>query len=676
MPVQRDFDFRLDGRGYMLSRATQMRGRAWQRTGSPDAPDRRELRFLEGGTALADFRYGVLPDSLDHPEVWDDWSGGFGDAYRDPEAPNRYHWSENFDARFPRQLVHAQTLVAFEGTPAFGAVESIADAPPTGSIQYPGAGGVVILERDNGINHFARASVWAPTGTGSDPWDLTNYILSGANADSWAHRPAIFGSFIYVPRLNPAAGFGYLGFDSSGSLAGGAGSLPGMRFAVAGNRLWRAHGPTRGLAIWLQSIADMSVTAVLTPTGWSATLNVGNGANSIKDMVALDDQLYCAMPNGLYAGDQSGTFVNVLPEMASQIHPDNGHDLTIHNHRVIYPHISGLFAYDNGSLGQAVQIGPQGHSNTSPIHGYVRTVTSFGQWLVGGYYAGSYSYILAGYDANGNGGYIWHPLQRLPLAARVHRVHFDGITSSSGGTQLPNRFYVATDGSAVNGDSRLYYHLVPFGHNNPLLTDFGFSANYCGSARMDLGYADWGMPSTPKVFRSVDVWADNLDDQHWGLLYYTVDGGARTLLGTVNTSPKTTVYFPTTMSGGFVTGQTAALSLESYIASGHTATTPIYRAIVLRGAIRPRSIDMITAVVDVADETVNRMGTPMRPGASQLQELRDLAVQAAPVQLVDLAGATSWVQVLAPVEEMEVYQEGNRNPYLAATVKLAVLSFS
>lgn len=47
-----------------------------------------------------------------------------------------------------------------------------------------------------------------------------------------------------------------------------------------------------------------------------------------------------------------------------------------------------------------------------------------------------------------------------------------------------------------------------------------------------------------------------------------------------------------------------------------------------------------------------------------------------PQTLIDLAGATQQVLVLPPIEEREIYQQGNEYPEVAATVRMAVLSFT
>jgi hypothetical protein len=126
--------------------------------------------------------------------------------------------------------------------------------------------------------------------------------------------------------------------------------------------------------------------------------------------------------------------------------------------------------------------------------------------------------------------------------------------------------------------------------------------------------------------------------------------------------------------GVFATGQTLALSLESFTASA--GVSPVYRAVVLRGALRPKSTDQITAVVRIADNMRDRQGGTMRSAATMLTELRALAQSNSPTTLLDLTGAASYVNVIAPIEEQEAYQQGSEEPELMATVKMSVLTFS
>jgi hypothetical protein len=151
-----------------------------------------------------------------------------------------------------------------------------------------------------------------------------------------------------------------------------------------------------------------------------------------------------------------------------------------------------------------------------------------------------------------------------------------------------------------------------------------------------------------------------------------LDGGARTLLGRAQTSPRTTLYFPSG-EGSFVTCYDWELSLDSFTIT--PAVTPVYRSFVLHGAFLTEGADEITAVLDIADGRADRKGTAMRSAAAQMAELRSIA-GGGPVSLIDLTGAVNWVTVERAIGEEETYQQGADEPEVAVTVRMVVQPFN
>lgn len=654
MPTNRRFDFMLGGKGFMCPRS-EYKGRIWSRSGRSDTPGQR---------SVTDSKFGVLPDELDHPEVWDDWSGGFGHAYRKPEAPNTYHWAENFDARFPRQLVHCQApqLLPSRYASINVNVEGFLDVPLPGASPPIGAGAVLAYGR----GFVAR---YVPTGllTTGSMFDSA-YEASGGGATKFTGRAAVYGSYVYIGT--EASSFVRRTMDGSSYTLG---PMPGRGFTVAAGRLWKRNND-----FLLQSAADPD--AAMSTGGWSATLNVGNRQMAIQDMTSLAGQLYVGMPDGLYVGDTSATFVNVLPGPEGQANPDNGRDLDVINGAVIGPFADDLVYYHPSTTTAAAgQIGPSArHSDRSPVRGRMRIVRALGPWWYTSLWTGSQSWLLAG-RADYSGNLYWQTQQRLPHVTRASRLHFDGITTSSGGTrEISTRAWLACDASGFTGTAPLYVWPIPRLNGNPLGDDPTWTPNYCGSARIDLGAADWSAPGTRKLWRAVEVWADNLaSGSRWCDVYYSVDDGERMHLGRATESPKTTLWFPS-WADGFVTGQSIALSIESFTTT--PTITPVYRSFVLRGSLLPRAVEVITAVARIGDNVRDRMGAQMRSGAAMITDLRDMAsvdgTGARPQLLMDLAGATCWVNVLKPLEESESYQKGDENPEMTVTLKMAVLDMS
>lgn len=664
MPVGRRFDFQIGGKGFILARP-QPGGRSWHRTGRSDTPGQRSVEST---------KYGALPDELDHVDVWNDWSSGYGNAYYKPEQPKVYHWSENIDSRWPRQLIHCQALdnaftKALVGSP--NAINAFLDVLPTATTQHAriGAGAVMVL-----------ADQYFEVATPIYNNDLAaGSIIATSALMRWGYRPAVFGSYIYVPNLSGTS-FQQVTFDgvASPNVAG----MPAAGFAVAGNRLWRYHGPGTK-RIYVQSCAA-GIDPLLT-ANWSATITIGNGQYDISDMIAVEDQIFIGMPDGMYVGDQSGTFYNVLSQLASQRHQDNCRTLVPYGNGVLAPHQGGLYYYQQNDFSAVVRdVGPNLNSNRSPVRGRITALETRGPWVYAGLWTGSESYLLVGRDTGET--FAWHPMQRMRTAfgaRRISAIHIDGITTTSGGLyNLSHRLWIGGDSS---GSARTVYNLIPIPANdtNPLNADPDFIVDatspwYIASARIDLGIIDSGAPATSKLYRSFEVWADNLaTGSPYCNVYYDVDrSGSFKLLGTIAKSPKDTLYF-STGEGSFVTGQSIELSLQSFTSTA--PQTPVYRGFALRSSFLPRSVDMIQAVVRVTDNLHDRQGQPMRSGATMLQELRDLAnpnVNVGPHQLIDLAGATAWAKVMPPIEEQEVWQQGSEYPEIAATVRMAVLNYS
>lgn len=278
----------------------------------------------------------------------------------------------------------------------------------------------------------------------------------------------------------------------------------------------------------------------------------------------------------------------------------------------------------------------------------------------------------------GGGQFNWNVLHRLPHTAAVSRIHFDGISTSSGGQDLPNRVWIATDaslGARTSATAPLYWMPTPYLNGNPLAPDPVFSANYVGSARCDFGRDNRGAPDTLKVLRRIDVNTDAstlMSGSRYADIYYAIDGGNRTLLGRAQQSPKTTLFFPSG-EGSFVTCYDFELSMESF--TGSAGFTPVYRSLVLHGAFLTEGTDTISAVFDISSRRADRTGTPMRSAQAQMNDLRSIA-GGLPISLIDLTGAQNWVTIARDLEEQEAYQEGSDDPEVAVTVRMTVQNFT
>ncbi len=669
--IRKRFDFMLAGNGYMLARDPDSKGRAWNRSGVSDAVSKQ---------THAEGKFSNLPDEIDFAEVWDDWSGGCGYPYRKEDNPNTYHLAQDLDARVPGQVILCQQLMMAPGASTNINVERLIDIPIVGTTTPPvGAGSVLAIGKG-----FIAA--YTPSTTTGSSFDRD--IISGNPLPMG--RPAIFGSHIYIGMGTSSPFMQVALSDFSTSLGPG---LTADGFVVAGGKLWRHFNK-----YCLSSVAA-GASPMATPN-WSATLYIGNQQMGINDITQLQDQLFVGLPDGLYAGDESGSFFNVLPGPASSQNPDNGRDLDVDSGTIYAPYADDLlYLKPNVLNAESGHIGPVGMIrptwNTSQglrlTTKSLRSVKSYGPWLYAGGWTGSQSVLFAGRPIQQ--GMIWHTQQVLNKAGnvvsqkptRINRIHFDSITTTSGGVQIPVRCWLATDASGFTGTAPLYYFSIPRLHGDPTAIEHTFSPNYCQNGTMELGAVDRNLPGTQKIFRSVEIWGDNLSSFNYISVTYDVDKtGSWQAVGLGDTykySPsdagKQIMYFPAG-EGSFVTGQSIVLRIA--LTSLSQNETPTLRSVVLRGVVRPRSVGVITAMVRVSDNMRDRHGQPMRSAAVTMSSLRELAGTDAPGtephQLIDLSGATSWVTVIPPIEEREVYQQGEEYPELVATVKMSVQDYT
>jgi hypothetical protein len=681
MPNDRPNDIQLGPAGGRLQGFRLWRnrsgGRSWRRYGVANLP---------GGRRQSDVKYATTPAEIRFSRAYDDFSGGDGFAYRGVAPDNGVHWSENYDTRFSGQAVHVQALRTLNTAVHASAHYDCDGFYDLGWSPDASASGTYLAAPWQCVMALGRSfeMYFQPTGLATEASMIRRQfgnVAPPSPEQRYRLRPATFGSFVYIPRQQEASGLDVSTFIQRGKDNGTTTSvLPAHGFANAGNRLWRYHGPrfSDTNAHFVQSVA--AGADPLGTANWSATLIVGDGDRPIKDMVAYRDQVFCGLPDGLYAGDQTGTFFNVTSELANQAHPDNCRDLGVHEGEVVIPHVSGVYAYNPTITDRARvrQVSPAQRSARSPVVGQNRCVRSFAGWLYAGLWTGSQSYLRAGREV-APGDWRWHTLHRLPHVAKIHRLHFDGISQASGGTPVPNRLWVATDMSInTGGTAPIYFSQVPRDNQNPLAADPVFSANYVGSARMDLPADDMDAPGVTKIFDRVEVWADALaSGARYIDVYYTMDRGARTLLGRAQAGP-VAVLPAGSVNGFFVSGKSVEWSVESFTDS--SGTCPVLRALVPYGKMRPQVAEVIEAAVHIADNLVDRSGVPMRPAAVMIDELRALADPArdggTAARLVDLAGATQYVAVIPPVEEHEIYQQGSDEPEVVASVRMAILSLS
>lgn len=538
MPVPFQYDVMLAGadgnKGYMLTRISEV-APAWEKTGAPDTPERK---------SSDDAKYGNLPGTIDHSEVWDDWSGGAGYPVRRPEAPNTYDWGENGDTRWPGQLIHASNLEVIADAAAsnlHGAYGFVGVPLPSVNNPAPGAGAVLILGGlDNGgVESGGLITRVVPTGLTTEGSALSMAIESVPGLPH--QQAAIFGSFVFLGAQTLSGPAVVRNMNAAYSIS----DIP-LQFATnAGSRLALHRRPNE------VRFVEQAVNPLATGN-WSATYNAGNGLFGQNAGIAVFEQLFVGLPDGFHASDMTGTFINVMGDIRDQRDVDNCRDLTGYEGGIAIPAGSSLWHYRPYEPIEVREIGPP--PNTSQVRGRFRAVATNGPWLTSGLFTGSQSHVLVGRTTAN--GMAWHHMHRLRHPSQVSAIFFDHITTPSGGgvsngsintAYIPSRMWVGTTGTGgvTTATVPIYYAPIARNFGNPLL-DPTFTGNYMGSMRYDFGADDWGAPGTQKAYRLQEVWADNLaSGVRYCDVYYTVDRGLRTYLGRANQSPVSYIPFPT-----------------------------------------------------------------------------------------------------------------------------------
>ncbi len=214
--------------GYMLARDPKTRGRAWQRTGVTDSLSTQK-RIVHAAYGNQE-NYGGLPAELDTPEVFDDWSGGYGQYRRHHEVDtNHYHLAYNTDTRFPGMWYHAQApqllCVQLNGSAVGGAYASAAvnadyfmDVPLPGVANPPAGAGSVLVAGLGYVAHFTPTKYqYQYGGSAVNRGNASTFdfaVEATGGGIGFGHRMQVFGSYSYIPNLN-GSGFYQRGHDGT-----------------------------------------------------------------------------------------------------------------------------------------------------------------------------------------------------------------------------------------------------------------------------------------------------------------------------------------------------------------------------------------------------------------------------------------------------------------------------
>lgn len=604
------YDIVLNDLGYILARRDQLGAGA------------RAWSVETVGASIAQVspseqRYGTQAPTIDIPMVWRTAHLGYGDEQQRVEG--RYRYAVNVDARFPEQILPGPLVTTLQTNCGSNVV---AFFEHDGKLFCVGgrycknialADDAITTEKDFGSGKAA---------TGAAVYNDVAYVGMGYSEGFWQR--------ITVPSWSQATSL-YMG-----------------KAVVFQDCTWAS--------VSQYQVSKFATTPTLA-SNWSWKGAIGDPGKAITSLAELGSLLYVGKEDGLYVLDMTGIGQRLTPEVGAYAHADNCENMRAWHGSLWVPHIRGLLNYRNLAaqgflVTPATPGGPVDEGN--PVHGYVTAMAGDNRWLyVALYTPDGDTYIVAGREAQegefSEGPLIWHPLAKI-ASVKCEAMHISGLYTNP-------RLYFGL------GDD-VGYIILPRAGDNPI-NDSNCRYNLTGSIYFPSH--SWASPTTSKLWKSIEIQGDKITSARYVEVYYRVDGGPWQLAGTATFS--TSQVLPLAQEG--VAGKKIEIRLDYTIPN--TASPLLIRAVVLRGAERPQTVELITAMVRCADDLPTRRGgfKCNRTGAEIMAELKALSVADKAVKLKDTIGYERWVIVQPGIGEQEVEQEGDLNPEKLAIVRMA-----
>jgi hypothetical protein len=623
-------DVLIDGQPYLLARREQLGrgGRAWQ--------------VETVGASIAqqtptEVRYGNQPATIEAPMVFKTAHKGYGDAQ--VQTDGRYHYTVNVDARFPGMVIPgpAVTTLTIGGTAnvnGFFEMDGLLFCIAGRYCKAITADDVVVLSKDFGAGKAA---------TDCAVYNGTAYVGMGYSEAFWQ-------------RPTGAAAVGVYGTTKYGDGDVYDTDLTSTWAQASG--LYMGHVTPFTDRLWASVTAATVKSTAADPTvasNWTAAYAVGDPSTAITSLAELGDLLYIGKQNGLFTLGSDGIAHMATPELRSVVSGNNCVNVTPWHGSLWCPHVRGLLNYRSlGEQGFAVTPATPGSwvTDDNPVRGRVTAMCGDNRWLYAALLTpDGDTYILAGREAfeGEQGPLVWHPLAMLD-DVECHAMHISGLWTN------PRLFF--------GMDEDCGYIVLPRNGENPTQDN---NCEYSLSGSIYYPAHSWYAPTTPKLFKSIEVQGENITPARYLDVYYRVDGkGAWTLAGTATRSPRSVISLGATG----VAGTWLEVRLD-YTLPDATNPFKVY-AVVVRGVERPQTIKVITATVRCADNLQLQTRRERRTGAEILRDLEALASANRAVQMVDPLGTERWVIVLPPVGEQESEQDGANAPEMLAQVRMAV----
>jgi hypothetical protein len=608
------WDIILDGQGYLLARPDQLGrgGRAWSSQISGSSTSQR---------TAAETPYGNQPPTVESPMVYNDASLGYGDSKF--TVPGRFNYSHNIDSRFPGQLFLSPLIneISLDGTRSptvFFEQNNDLYCIAGRYCKRIDADGSVHLEKDLGSE-----------ATGACLWDGNVYVAMGLSVGIWKRS---------------AAGVWTQSSDVYRNY-----------FAPFKDKLWSSD---------TNYTVSVCIDDPMQQSSWTAGYPVGDATYDITSLAELNDVLYIGKENGLYALVESGRYVQLMPELASSISALNCKGMIAWHGVFWVPHLRGLLSFQpQGANGNIVSSETPGQETQgdNEIRGRITVLTGDNHWMYAALETVSgHSYIMVAREKTGGdvgpGQLVWHPW----IYVGSHDISAMFIHASTTNPRL--YFGISSQAGYVD---------LPQWGNNPLNDPY---CEYETSGYLVFSSHDMGAPGTPKLYKSIEVEADNVHaSRYLRISYRTPNSIWKYPLEVSGREAKVTTPLRTVLSLGTAGIEGTSIEVRVEFVGKSGKKSPVLKTLIVRGAERPRPLELITTQIRCFSAQAQRSNNSRerRSMGEMVSALEALASAGRAVWLQDVDGIEKQVVVLTPLEKSESNEEKGMSPEVICTVRMA-----
>lgn len=403
---------------------------------------------------------------------------------------------------------------------------------------------------------------------------------------------------------------------------------------------------------------DFTAVDPLGAGSWGAEVFIREaGSVRINGLVSRQDHTYISTDRGLFDFDgATGNTLNLTPQVEKLLDNDNGIASVSHNGFVYYGYRRGILRYQTygQDAGRVQDVTPgYGAPSENPVRGKVTALASWGAWVIAAVYNGTDTYICFGRDLQageaslGPSPMLWHPGVIYLPGATCYFLYVSGLTS-------PPTLWVG------NGNN-VKWGFLPRTENPLQDGEYRFATSF----KFFTGANDWGYPAVTKDISEYDFDVENAGVASSMAVNTAQDGGSYGLLGTVRSSPRSTLMPTASVRGSRIS--------ERWDGSGTNTAGPVVRGVTRRADLLVRARERRQYTLQIAEWSEDKRGgrSPSDVGRT-MRRLRALPDKGA-IAMRDEFGDDLIVRVHRPISYVETeIESGDRRRARVVTVPLVV----